>query len=68
MKALSNGVRKQVKQFIRENKSAAYIINYLFYADYDENDVVRILTGRGFNAKREFVLETLKENFGIEME
>lgn len=63
---MTNNLRKQLHHFINTGKSLTYIINYLFSCDYDEVEIVKILTGRGFNCKLELVLDTLEYDFAID--
>lgn len=63
---MTNNLRKQLKSFINNGKSLVYIINYLFTLDYEEVEIVEMLTGRGFNCNKNLLLDTLEYHFAID--
>lgn len=64
---MTRNLRNQIHSMINRGETLVTIINYLFTCDYNVNEVLNILIGKGFNCKRELLIDTLCENFGIEL-
>ena len=64
---MTRNLRKQLHEMIDRGETLVNIINYLFTCDYDVNEILTILTGRGFNCQKQLLVDTLFEDFGIEL-
>ncbi len=64
---MKRNLRNQIHSMINRGETLVNIINYLFTCDYNVNEILNILTSRGFNCKKELLIDTLFEDFGIEV-
>lgn len=62
---MTRTLRRQLHTMINNGETLVNIINYLFTCDYEVNEIINILTSKGFNCKKELLLDTLFEDFGL---
>ena len=64
---MTRNLRNQLHAMINSGETLVNIINFLFTCDYEAIEIINILTSKGFNCKKELLIDTLYEDFGIEM-
>lgn len=67
MKRASRVLRMILQDMIDSGASLCTIINYLFTCDYDELDVIRILTSNPFNFRKDLLIDTLEIDYALDM-
>lgn len=67
MKRASRTLRMILQDMINRGASLCTIINYLFTCDYDELDVIQILTSKPFNCRKDLLIDTLEYDYALDM-
>lgn len=62
---MTKNLRNQLHSMINRGDSLVDVINYLFTCDYSAEQILDILTGKGFNCRRDLLIDTLVEKFGF---
>ena len=60
---MTRNLRNQIHSMINRGETLVNIINYLFTCDYDAFEVIEILTSKGFNCKKELLIDVLVVDF-----
>lgn len=63
---MTRSLRNQLHDFINHGETLVNVINYLFTCDYEEDEIIEMLTGRGFNCNREILIDTFVVDFGMD--
>lgn len=62
---MTRNLRGQLHDMINRGETLINIINFLFTCDYNVEQILDFLTSKGFNCKRELLIDTLCDDFGF---